>query len=225
MAPFVPPRHTVLLLLLLNSSAAYQQYVALLPNGANIVVDQQPIAAVGHTNPAGGGARNEFGTAFGRAETKWTQEFCMADSDGDGVLNGVELGDPCCRWSVGMTPERSDFLSHPGLASSVSARGKCDCSVTPCFVPGDSPSPSPSFMALPSPTPTIPETQEAKTASAVAIVGIAAGGLFLVLVGFLLLKQRWGASSTAATQDDFGANGDYALFEGSVNGVAPVSVN
>ena len=29
---------------------------------------------------------------------------CEADTDGDGQTNGLELGDPCCLWSVGATP-------------------------------------------------------------------------------------------------------------------------
>jgi len=39
-------------------------YVAMLPNGANVVVNGAPIAAIGHVAPAGGGARNAFGAQF-----------------------------------------------------------------------------------------------------------------------------------------------------------------
>ncbi len=28
----------------------------------------------------------------------WTQDLCEMDSDGDGLTNGEELGDPCCVW-------------------------------------------------------------------------------------------------------------------------------
>lgn len=216
------PAVGALLLFSIPAACAYREYISEIPNGANIVVDAQPIAAVGHTNPAGGGARNLFGSAFQLAGNAWTTTLCMADSDGDGVLNGVELGDPCCRWSKGMAPERSDFLSHPGDSKSVSARGKCDCSVTPCFVPGDSPSPSPSVVAQPSPTPTIPESQEAKKATDVAIAGVVSGGILAVLLIFLLIR-KWGAAFTsAATQGEasLSVNEDYALYEGSMNGDA-----
>ena len=31
----------------------------------------------------------------------WTTALCNADSDGDGVSNGAELGDPNCIWTAG----------------------------------------------------------------------------------------------------------------------------
>jgi len=40
------------------------------------------------------------------------------DSDGDGVPNGAELGDPCCVWKKGDKPARTDDLSHPGEMDS-----------------------------------------------------------------------------------------------------------
>ncbi|KAG3109963.1 hypothetical protein PI124_g15337 [Phytophthora idaei] len=69
-------------------------YVALLPNGDNV----PGVAALGHVNPAGGGANNDFGLDFASAGKSWTKEFCEKDSDGDGQTNGQELGDPCCEW-------------------------------------------------------------------------------------------------------------------------------
>jgi hypothetical protein len=55
---------------------------------------------------------------------------CEADSDGDGVTNGEELGDPCCLW----TPDnpnpkgfRVDNLSHPGDASEAGAKSAPKC--------------------------------------------------------------------------------------------------
>ena len=48
------------------------------------------------------------------------QSLCEFDSDGDGVSNGMELGDPCCLWTIGSTPSSSDFrtsdISHPGFS-------------------------------------------------------------------------------------------------------------
>ena len=39
----------------------------------------------------------------------------MMDSDGDGMTNGAELGDPDCTWTPGTAPKFSAGLSHPGV--------------------------------------------------------------------------------------------------------------
>eukprot|EP00873_Tetraselmis_striata_P018364 jgi/Tetstr1/438628/TSEL_027179.t1 len=77
--------------------------------------------AFGHTgcNLEGGGNRNPFGTAFEAAGLRWTVELCRADSDGDGLTNGEELGDPECTWTEGSEAlSQSALISHPGFASS-----------------------------------------------------------------------------------------------------------
>ncbi|ETP39598.1 hypothetical protein F442_12940 [Phytophthora nicotianae P10297] len=93
-------------------------YVALLPNGDNV----PGVAALGHINPAGGGANNDFGLDFASAGKSWTKEFCEKDSDGDGQTNGQELGDPCCEWveSSNAVVQWKEGLSHPGNATSKS---------------------------------------------------------------------------------------------------------
>ncbi|KAG2774078.1 hypothetical protein JG687_00009174 [Phytophthora cactorum] len=93
-------------------------YVALLPNGDNV----PGVAALGHVNPAGGGANNDFGHDFASAGKSWTKEFCEKDSDGDGQTNGQELGDPCCEWveSSNAVVQWKEGLSHPGNATSKS---------------------------------------------------------------------------------------------------------
>ncbi|KAG8469026.1 hypothetical protein KFE25_007544 [Diacronema lutheri] len=40
------------------------------------------------------------------------------DSDGDGLSNGAELGDPSCVWTVGATPASTTGITHPGVADS-----------------------------------------------------------------------------------------------------------
>ncbi|CAJ1340082.1 unnamed protein product [Effrenium voratum] len=41
---------------------------------------------------------NQFGLHILARNTSW-QALCVMDSDGDGLSNGEELGDPCCRWA------------------------------------------------------------------------------------------------------------------------------
>jgi len=64
--------------------------------------------------PTGGGLPNSFGQAFKRHDFKWTKALCEEDSDGDGLTNGHELGDPCCIWTPGEQPSRTYAISHPG---------------------------------------------------------------------------------------------------------------
>lgn len=74
--------------------SSHPQYVAMLPNGANVT----GVAAIGHVNPAGGGARNAFGDQFWAEWVNkfgWNSTFCCLDADSDGQTNGMELGDPC----------------------------------------------------------------------------------------------------------------------------------
>ena len=54
-----------------------------------------------HFNENGGGARNLFGRAFVNNGRSWANGLCELDSDGDGVSNGAELGDPDCEWRRG----------------------------------------------------------------------------------------------------------------------------
>jgi hypothetical protein len=49
---------------------------------------------------------------------KWDRTLCLKDSDGDGLSNGQELGDPDCVWEVGKEPARKTELSHPGRIST-----------------------------------------------------------------------------------------------------------
>ena len=46
---------------------------------------------------------------------KWDKCLCEYDSDGDGLTNGEELGDPDCVWEPGKVPTRNSGLSHPGI--------------------------------------------------------------------------------------------------------------
>lgn len=45
----------------------------------------------------------------------WTKTVCEADSDGDGLSNGQELGDPDCLWTAVDTEiPTNSTVSHPG---------------------------------------------------------------------------------------------------------------
>ena len=77
-----------------------------------------------HTT-GGGTPRNDFGLAVEALVTPngqeifWGPELAALDSDGDGVSNGVELGDPDGVWVVGEAdPSDAANISHPGDATS-----------------------------------------------------------------------------------------------------------
>ncbi|KAG7369276.1 hypothetical protein IV203_032019 [Nitzschia inconspicua] len=91
-------------------------YQFLIPNGDNVFHNGEPWPGVGHTVPQGGSPTfNPFGTDFRAADKKWTVELCQMDSDGDGLTNGEELGDPDCVWTPGDVPTRTTNITHPGL--------------------------------------------------------------------------------------------------------------
>jgi Hint module len=54
----------------------------------------------------------------------------MMDSDGDGITNGQELGDPCCLWTPTNpkpTGFRTTMLSHPGEKNESAAKSAPKC--------------------------------------------------------------------------------------------------
>ena len=54
------------------------------------------------------------GKAFAAAGQLWTLTLCSADSDGDGLSNGEELGDPCCTGSASLAwPNAREFMRQP----------------------------------------------------------------------------------------------------------------
>ncbi len=91
----------------------------LIPNGA---VNN---CANCHINPAGGGARNEFGQAVeelifqGAGDDFWGEELALIDSDGDGFTNGEELLDPEGTWRPGdPDPGNPEDVTLPGNPDS-----------------------------------------------------------------------------------------------------------
>ncbi|RUS91460.1 hypothetical protein EGW08_000784 [Elysia chlorotica] len=107
-----------LVALAIGSSQAYMTFQNQIPNGNQV---PHPCKAnfmwpgVGHENRLGGGVNNQFGLDFKDAGYWWNEDICRADSDGDGMTNGQELGDPDCVWSPDQIPARSSDISHPGV--------------------------------------------------------------------------------------------------------------
>ncbi|CAD7936182.1 unnamed protein product [Amoebophrya sp. A120] len=121
----------------LLSVRAYSVFLKKIPNGVNIPelgVDAEGNAwhkPMGHTTSdvvahADGATTtdscNEWYLDFRAAGRAWTDELCRKDSDGDGMTNGLELGDPCCKWTVGLPTWQGGrydptLLTSPSVAS------------------------------------------------------------------------------------------------------------
>jgi len=108
----------MLALLLLASAAAYRQDLAKLPNGNSYGL------TLGHP---GGNTKvpTKIASTFYQAGQTWNKAFCMADADGDGQSNGLEMGDPCCKWTMGQTPQFTTGLSDPNSAASTTLTKPC----------------------------------------------------------------------------------------------------
>ncbi|XP_048245120.1 tyramine beta-hydroxylase-like isoform X1 [Haliotis rufescens] len=105
------------LLMLMATATAFRFYQDEIPNGDHVPHPCKPNYlwwGVGHANPLGGGPKNPFGQDFARYHS-WTEELCRLDSDGDGMTNGQELGDPNCVWTKGNLPQESTSITHPGV--------------------------------------------------------------------------------------------------------------
>ncbi|MCC6553218.1 MAG: hypothetical protein IT372_09385 [Polyangiaceae bacterium] len=102
------------LLTLGGTAAALSQYGPAFPNGTT----GTEACIYCHPAGAGGGDRNPFGTAIENGYTPsnlaaFWPDNCSQDADGDGATNGEEVGDPCCEWTMGATPQEG-IASNPG---------------------------------------------------------------------------------------------------------------
>lgn len=162
--PRLRPVLVSLVSLLACLSTAREEFVIRIPNGAAGVRPGSGITCnhLGHTPCEPGATRNQFGKDFDANGYKWDKALCEKDSDGDGVTNGQELGDPCCEWSENRPVElRMEQLSHPGEASEDGAKDALGCKADvapPSPSPLPAPSTSPAGPAPPSAVPTVAET-------------------------------------------------------------------
>ncbi|XP_062608835.1 temptin-like [Saccostrea cucullata] len=62
---------------------------------------------------------NLFGEAFKNATFSWLK-ICQEDSDGDGLTNGQELGDPNCEFPA-PTARLVNPMGHPGICDNTQA--------------------------------------------------------------------------------------------------------
>ena len=93
---------------------------------------------------------------------EWSIKYCCKDSDRDGQYNGLELGDPCCKFRKGQKPAVTEGISHPGEAQLKTQNGGCASKPTICgrappmpppSPPGPSPHPPPPSPPSPPPLP------------------------------------------------------------------------
>lgn len=134
----------------LCSNFAFPSYRNHVPNGFRVSCppggegcseggDGQPALVcngIGHRTCAGATMPlNSFGAALKRNNYTWDKALCEEDSDGDGLTNGEELGDPCCLWEAYDEPSTytaSYSATHPGFSNSnVTAYDRpADCRIT-----------------------------------------------------------------------------------------------
>ncbi|XP_052805957.1 temptin-like [Mya arenaria] len=113
----------------LTGALAHDYYRDRIPNGYSV---PNPCgggtwAPVGHFDPSHHTIqKNQFGLDFANAGHQWTAALCKMDSDGDGMSNGQELGDPNCVWTAGAAPSGA-ATGHPGICNPVTACGTYTC--------------------------------------------------------------------------------------------------
>ncbi|CAG5131305.1 unnamed protein product [Candidula unifasciata] len=117
----------LVLLSLLQVVTPFRHFQALIPNGASVIdpcSGRVAWSGVGHQTKEGRTDRNPFGQDFSAHGKVWSKELCQLDSDGDGLTNGEELGDPDCLWTPGEAA-KGPATSHPGICEPLSSP-RCD---------------------------------------------------------------------------------------------------
>ncbi|XP_033750816.1 dopamine beta-hydroxylase-like [Pecten maximus] len=96
---------------------AYPSFQTSIPNGGSVLDpcdDTTAWPGIGHEAMGGSGPLNPFGRDLKNNGKVWNLTLCEMDSDGDGISNGAELGDPDCEWTPGSNPAGQP-TGHPGM--------------------------------------------------------------------------------------------------------------
>ena len=114
----------LILTCILGYAVANPSFFTLIPNADSIPNPCNRIRTIRnptHSDLAGGADAeiNQFGMDMARVNYSWPA-LCPLDSDGDGLSNGQELGDPFCKWTPGCQISAMEYildtaLSHPGV--------------------------------------------------------------------------------------------------------------
>ncbi|KAH9491013.1 hypothetical protein Btru_051766 [Bulinus truncatus] len=116
----ISSRCTPVVILVLSAYyvTGFRSFRSKIPNGHRVPHPCKPDQlweGVGHFLDVGTGARNPFGLDFAKENYTWTRSLCSKDSDGDGLTNGQELGDPDCTWRGNSAPKQTAGITHPGI--------------------------------------------------------------------------------------------------------------
>ncbi|KAH3861872.1 hypothetical protein DPMN_024825 [Dreissena polymorpha] len=106
----------------IGATYGYSSLRRQIPNGYKVPHPCRPGTtwdAVGHMAPEYDPTKNAFGKDVREVlkdrQLEWAK-VCNKDSDGDGLTNGQELGDPSCMWKVSDGLQGlADPMGHPGL--------------------------------------------------------------------------------------------------------------
>ncbi|KAH3862002.1 temptin-like [Dreissena polymorpha] len=129
---------SAIFLFVLSCTGAIYGYSKLrrqIPNGYKVPHPCTPGTtwhAVGHMAPEYDPTKNAFGKdvheVLEDSQLEWAK-VCSQDSDGDGLTNGQELGDPSCMWKVSDGLQGlADPTGHPGICEP--GRKQCTSGIT-----------------------------------------------------------------------------------------------
>jgi hypothetical protein len=114
-----------------------------LPNGMAIG------KILGHrTNKSDDTTLSPFGIAFMNANFDWSIKFCQQEFPlKPGISNGQALGDPCCQWKPGNTPQVTvTTVTFPSTSSCSSSKTYVLMNSSPSILPSIN-TPSSAFRA------------------------------------------------------------------------------
>lgn len=120
-------RNIFVFLCVLSVVYGFQSFQLQIPNGRKVMHPCNggiPWPTVGHANYTHMKTKNLFGEDWLTSGFNW-RTVCQLDSDGDGVKNGEELGDPNCNWEFGKEPD-FEPTGHPGYCD----QGRRQCSTS-----------------------------------------------------------------------------------------------